>query len=73
MAISLVCASKKLEGAEEIVYKCMHDDEIAKEIFVGKGLTHHKTHENMNICDRLCKNPPCSRILHCFTKTAVKS
>ena len=24
-------------------------------------------------CDRLCENPPCSRILHCFTKTAVKS
>ena len=25
------------------------------------------------ICDQLCENPPCSRMLHLFTKTAVKS
>ena len=26
-----------------------------------------------NICAQLCENPPCSHILHAFTKIAVKS
>ena len=28
-------------------------------------------HYNRSICNRLCENPPCSRILYIFTKTAV--
>ena len=44
----------------------------AKKITIYRGISGDIMIYKNDICDRLCESPLCSRILHIFTKTAVK-